>query len=69
MNGSDSRKLWMCCSAGRTSRPPSTADRTSQVAVASCTPAVAALIPSSSGFTSHSKVSSSGTDISAIISA
>ena len=24
MNGSDSRKLWMCCSAGPTSRPPST---------------------------------------------
>jgi hypothetical protein len=28
MNGSDSRKLWMCYSAGRTSRPPPTAART-----------------------------------------
>jgi hypothetical protein len=39
------------------------------MAVASCTPAVAALIASSSGFTSHSRVSSSATEISAIISA
>jgi hypothetical protein len=32
-------------------------------------PGRAGLIPSSSGFTSHSRVSSTGTDISAIISA
>ncbi|MDX2698561.1 hypothetical protein [Streptomyces ipomoeae] len=50
--GSDSRKLWMCCSTGLTSRSLWTAVRTSHSAVASCAAAPANRTDSSRGLIS-----------------